>query len=170
MAEDQLDAAYPLVRTIAPEVSLEQWIDYVREVRRKGGLLGVTVDGGALFGLLTYRKETTLRRGCVLYIDNIVTFELNRAAPGRRALCEAAEGLALKMGCSALEYRLGSRGYADGESAKAQGWVSLGHRLEGVIFTKPLDTERRSMSGERLVLPASDSHFELRRSLHNTSV
>lgn len=151
MAEDQLDAAYPLVRAIAPDVSLDQWFDYAREVRRKGGLLGVTVDGGALFGLLTYRKEKSLRRGCVLYIDNYVTFELNRAAPGRRALCEAAEALALKMGCSALEYRVGSRGYADGESAKAQGWVSLGHSLESVVFTKPLYAEDPSTNSELLL-------------------
>lgn len=151
IGENQLDAAYPLVRTIAPDVSLEQWIAYARETRRNGGLLGVTAHGGALFGLLTYRKEKRLRRGCVLHIDSIVTFELNRAAPGRRALCEAAEALALKMGCSALEYRLGSRGYADGVSAKAQGWVSLGHSLESVVFTKPLCAEGSSRNGERLL-------------------
>ena len=138
IAEDRFEAAYPLVRTIAPEVPFDQWLDYARDVRRKGGMLGVTVDGEALFGLLIYRKEKSLRRGCVLHIEYCVTFELIRAAPGRRALCKAAEALGLKMGCAALEYRLGSRGYADGESAKTQGWVSLGHSLESVVFTKPL--------------------------------
>jgi hypothetical protein len=138
MAEDQFEAAYPLVRSIAPGVSLDRWLDYARDARRKGGLLGLTVDGGALFGLLVHRKEKSLRRGWVLYVDHCVTFEFNRASPGRRVLCEAAETRALELGCSALEYRLGSRGYADGDSAKGQGWVSLGHSLESVVFTKPV--------------------------------
>ena len=149
IAEDQFEAAYPLVRTIAPEVPLDQWLDYACDVQRKGGLLGVTVDGGALIGFLAYRKEKRLRRSCVLHIDNIVTFELNRAAPGRRALGEAAETLALKMGCAALEYRLGSRGYADCGSAKAQGWVSLGHSLESVVFSKPVRARHSSWNGDR---------------------
>jgi hypothetical protein len=147
MAEDQFEAAYPLVRSIAPGVCFERWLDYARDARRKGGMLGLTVDGGALFGLLVHRKEKSLRHGCVLYIDHCVTFELSRTAPGRRALCEAAEALALELGCSALEYRLGSRGYADGGSVKAQGWVSLGHSLESIVFTKSLHANDSSGNG-----------------------
>lgn len=147
MAEEQFEAAYPLVRSIAPGVCFDRWLDYARDARRKGGLLGLTVDGGGLFGLLIHRKEKSLRRGWVLYIDHCVTFEFNRAAPGRRALCEAAEALALELGCSALEYRLGSRGYADGGSAKAQGWASLGHSLDSVVFTKPLRPDDASDHG-----------------------
>lgn len=151
MGEDQFEAAYPLVRSIAPGVCLDRWLDYARDARRKGGLLGLTVDGGGLFGLLIHRKEKSLRHGCVLYIDHYVTFELDRAARGRRALCKAAEALAVELGCSALEYRLGSRGYGDGGSAKAQGWVSLGHSLESIVFTKTLDAEASSVNGQLLV-------------------
>ena len=136
--EKLFDAAYPLVRTAAPGVSAEQWSAYARKVRMRGGLLGLIGAGNALFGLLTYRNEENLRHGRIFHIDDFVTFELNRAAPGRRALCEAAEALARKQGCAAIEIRLDRRGFAEGGTAKAEGWLTLGHRLEAVVFTKSL--------------------------------
>lgn len=129
---------YPLVRTVAPEISPEQWSAYARALGDRGGLLGLIGGDGEPIGFLSYRKEATLRLGPVLHIDNFVTFELNRAAPGRQALSEAAEALALRLGCAAMELRLASRGYTDDSSAKARGWVSLGHSLDAVVFTKQL--------------------------------
>ena len=137
--EKLFDAAYPLVRAVAPEVSAEQWLVYARKVRMRGGLLGLIGAENALFGLLTYRNEENLRRGRIFYVDNFVTFELNRAAPGRKALCEAAEALARKMGCTAIEIRQDSRGSADGGTTRTQGWSNLGHSLDAVLFTKLLD-------------------------------
>ena len=137
--ENLFDAAYPLVRTVAPGVSAEQWSAYAYTVRMRGGLLGLIGAENALFGLLAYRNEESLRHGRIFHIDNFVTFELNRAAPGRRALCEAAEALARKQGCAAIEIRLDGRGFADGGTAKAQGWLNLGHRLDAVVFTKSLE-------------------------------
>ena len=137
--ENLFDAAYPLVRTVAPGVSAEQWSAYAYTVRMRGGLLGLIGAENALFGLLAYRNEESLRHGRIFHIDNFVTFELNRAAPGRRALCEAAEALARKQGCAAIEIRLAGRGFADGGTAKAQGWLNLGHRLDAVVFTKSLE-------------------------------
>jgi hypothetical protein len=142
IGENALDSVYPLVRTMAPEVSLEQWLDYARMAQRRGGLLGLFGPDGALFGFLAWRKETTLRRGTVLHVDKFVTFELSRAGDGRRALCEAAEALARREKCSAIDLRLGSRGYAGDAADKADGWTSLGHSLGGVIFTKSLAPDR----------------------------
>lgn len=134
--EKLFDAAYPLVRTIAPDVSAERWSDYARRTRLRGGLLGLIGAGGALFGLVTYRVEESLRRGRLLLLDNFVTFELNRAAPARHALCNAAEAIARDQGCTAIEVRLDSCGYVDQTTAKAQGWVNLGHRPAAVVFVK----------------------------------
>ena len=41
MDENAFSAAYPLVRTAIPDVSVEQWLDYARKVRMRGGLLGL---------------------------------------------------------------------------------------------------------------------------------
>ena len=145
--EKLFDAAYPLVRVVAPEVSAEQWLVYARKVRMRGGLLGLIGAEDALCGLLTYRNEENLRRGRIFHIDNFFTFELNRAAPGRKALCEAAEALARKQGCTAVEIRLDSRGYADTGAAKTQSWLNLGHSLEAVVFTKLLGADSEQTVG-----------------------
>ena len=120
MDENSFSAAYPLVRTAIPDVSVEQWLDYARKVRMRGGLLGLMGPQSTLFGLLTYRGEESLRHGRIFVVDNFLTFELNRAAPGRQALSDAAEALARKQGCNAIELRLDSRGYAIDASAKAR--------------------------------------------------
>ncbi len=139
MDENSFAAAYPLVRTAAPDVSAEQWQEYTAKVRMRGGLLGLMGPQGTLFGLLTYRHEASLRHGRILVVDNFLTFELNRAAPGRQALCDSAEALARKQGCAAIEYRLESRGFAIDRSAKARGWLDLGHTLDAVVFAKLLE-------------------------------
>lgn len=138
IGENALESLYPLVRMTAPEVSLEQWLDYARTARSRGGLFGLFGPDGSLFGFLAWRKESTLRRGTVLHVDKFVTFELSRAGDGRRALYEAAEALAIRENCTAIDLRLAGRGYADLATSKADGWKSLGHKLGSVIFTKPL--------------------------------
>ena len=132
------DAAYPLVRSIAPEVTLEDWLDYVERRCREGGLRGLFAADGGLIGLFSYRFGERLRHGRVLALDDFVTFELSQAAPGRAALMEAAEELARSLGCSGLEVRVGSRGFADVGSTRASGWIGLGMELDSVIFVKPL--------------------------------
>jgi hypothetical protein len=134
----QAAVAYPLVRVIAPEVSLEAWLDYVDRRCREGGLMGLFDENDALIGLFSWRFGERLRHGRVLALDDFVTFELSQAAPGRAALMGAAEDLARSLGCTGLEVRVGSRGFADPNSNKASGWVSLGVALDSVIFVKPL--------------------------------
>ena len=146
--EKAFAAAYPLVRTAAPDVSAEQWSAYAHKVRMRGGLLGLMGPQSTLFGLLTYRNEVSLCHGRIFVVDNFLTFELNRAAPGRRALYDAAEALARMQGCKAIELRLDSRGYAIDASAKARGWLNLGHSLEAVVFTKILDAVSATDGGE----------------------
>ena len=150
IGENALESVYPLVRVMAPEVSLEQWLDYARAAQNRGGLLGLFGPDGSLFGFLAWRKETTLRRGRVLHVDKFVTFELSRAGDGRRALCQAAEELARRENCTAIDLRLGGRGYADLATSKADGWTRLGHNLGSVIFTKPLTPAAVKRTTDRL--------------------
>lgn len=134
----QAAAAYPLVRVIAPEVSLEAWLDYVDRRSREGGLIGLFDENDAHIGLFSWRFGERLRHGRVLALDDFVTFELSRAAPGRATLMAAAEDLARSLGCTGLEVRVGSRGLANPSSDKANGWVTLGVALDSVVFVKPL--------------------------------
>lgn len=148
--EKLLEAAYALVRTVMPDVSAIQWRDYASDARSRGGLLGLVGPQGNLFGFLTYRDEHSLRHGKTLHIDQFVTFELSRLAPGRRILYGAAESLALSRGCKAIELRLGKFGIAHGAVSKAQYWFDLGCSLDSMVFGKSL------LSG----LPGQSSHDE----------
>lgn len=134
----QADDAYPLIRAIAPEVTVEGWRDYVQRRYRMGGLLGLHSETDGIVGLLSYRLGERMRHGLVLALDDFVTFELSQAAPGRKALLAAAERLALDLGCTGLELRLAARGFAETDGARAQGWTSLGLSLDSVIFVKAL--------------------------------
>lgn len=134
----QAAGAYPLVRAIAPEVTLEGWRDYVQRRYRAGGLLGLRDENDCIVGVLSYRLGERMRHGLVLALDDFVTFELSQAAPGRAALLEAAEKLGRDLGCTGLELRVSARGLADEHSAKAQGWTALGLSLDATIFVKPL--------------------------------
>ena len=129
--------AYPLIRSIAPAVSFDDWLDYAERRCRHGGLMGLYGQSGELTGLFSYRVGERIG-GRVLALDDFVAFELSRSAPGRAVLMRAAETLGRSYGCLALEIRVGARGIADGDAPKAAGWLSLGTRLDSVIFVKPL--------------------------------
>ncbi len=131
-------AAYALIRSIAPEIGCDEWLEYVRRRCRMGGLIGLYGENGALVGLASYRFGERLRHGKVLALDDFVTFELSRAAPGRAALMAAAEERARLLGCTGIEVRTSARGIADAGCDKAAGWLALGLALESVIFVKPL--------------------------------
>jgi hypothetical protein len=130
--------AYPLIRSIAPEVGLEEWVDYVKRRCREGGLIGLFGECGTLVGIASYRLGERLRHGRVLAVDDFVTFELSQAAPGRAALMAAAEERARMLCCTGIEIRTAARGFADSNSQKASGWLALGLALDSVIFVKPL--------------------------------
>ena len=134
----EADSAYPLVRSVAPEIACNEWRDYVRRRCRTGGFKGLFDNNDILTGLFSYRLGERLRQGRVLALDDFVTFELSVAAPARKALLAAAEDLARDQGCAGLELRIGSRGLAEEHSRKAQGWTSLGMALDSVVFVKPL--------------------------------
>lgn len=134
----EADAAFPLIRAIAPEVMLDQWLDYVERRCREGGLMRLIGTDGALIGLFSWRLGERLRHGRVLALDDFVTFELSQSAPGREALLRAAEELGRSLGCTGLEIRLGGRGFIDVASPKTVGWAHLGLTLASVIFEKAI--------------------------------
>lgn len=138
LAPAQADGAYPLIRAIAPEVTLGAWRDYVQRRYRSGGLLALRDEKDGIIGILSYRLGERMRHGLVLALDDFVTFELSQAAPGRAALIEAAERLGRDLGCTGLELRVGARGLADPAPPRAQGWVALGLELDSVVLVKPL--------------------------------
>ena len=103
-----------------------------------GGILGLYGGDGALTGLLSWREEQRLAHGKVLAVQDFVVFELSRAAPGRRALCDAAEKLARARNCDAIEFRVPAKLSGECLPARLAGWLELGHGIDSLVLLKPL--------------------------------
>ena len=137
--DEQIEDAYPMVRMAAPDLSLERWVEFgLSAIAGEGGVLGAYSGDGTLHGVAVYCPDDRLLAGRVLRIEPMVTFELNPRSPARAALCEALELLAAAKGCRQLVFHLPSRGHADPQSDKGEGWRRLGMALETVTFVKPL--------------------------------
>lgn len=139
LQEDQFDAAYPLVRIAAPELSPDDWRHFARRLTAgEGGILTVASGDGPPYGLAVYRVDYSLRHGRTLYVELIVTFEINLQAPARAALCEMLELIGLAKDCESLTLSTTSKGYAASHSPKADHWAALGLAVDSVLFTKKL--------------------------------
>lgn len=140
LQEDQLDQTLPLVRMAAPLVTGERWRRFARALAdHGGGILAALAGDGRPHGVAAYRTEESLIHGSVLRVEPMVTFEINRSAPARAALCQGLELLALARGCDTVTIAAGSRGYADLQGTKAQAWASLGLELASVALAKRVD-------------------------------
>ena len=136
---DMIPEAYALVRIAVPEVTFERWQEFADAlIANGGGILGVFAGDATLHGLATYEIDNVLRHGRRLKVDTIVTFELTRLAPARKALCEALECRAAELGCTAMVLAMRSHGYADDASVKAEGWTTLGFGLDSITFARNL--------------------------------
>jgi hypothetical protein len=135
---DRVDDAYALARTVTPGLRREDWAGFVERRLAEGGMLALLAADGVLFGYLCWRIEQRLRHGRVLAVDEFMTFELSRSAPGRTALCDAAEEVALERGCDAVEIRLPAPTASGPLHERFQGWARLGHQVESVVLLKPL--------------------------------
>lgn len=138
LEEDRLGQAYSLVRAISPGTTLDGWLHYAETQKQRGGILGLFGSEWALFGMLTYRLEHTLRAGLILRVDDFVAFELSSAAAALGMLSAAAEALARDLGCSALEVRLQAGTCLTSCPPKTDAWIGLGHGVDALIMSKPL--------------------------------
>ena len=126
--------AYALIRTLMPEVTQGVWLRYAKRLAQEGGALGAFCETGALFGVLTWRRQDCLRHGNALLIENFITFELSQAAPVRKALRDAVERLAAEQVCSAIKLVIGAR--RGGEPNVTSSWASLGYVLDEMVLTR----------------------------------
>lgn len=120
--QNELPSAWPLVRSVAPERDLQQWLDFANSLRtRGGGVMAVAAEGGTIQGVAAYRVVDRDDLGRLLHVDPFVTFELTRRAPVRRVLGEALERLARHRECRAVAAAAPGRGYCAYLAMRAQG-------------------------------------------------
>lgn len=132
---DMIDRAYPLIRNIAPGITLDRWTRFARPVVTSRstawprGLMTVQNTTGCILGLFAFEVRDDLTDGRTLHLDNLMTASI----PGRdriwAAIMDAAEHLARVNGCRVI--RAGLVGDLD-HSDKDRTW--LVHSLEGAGF------------------------------------
>jgi hypothetical protein len=133
---DEVEQSYALVRTIAPDVPPDLWAAFVTSCREPGDMLGLRTPDGAIFGMASFRIEECTRLGRVMLVDNFVTAELSRAAPGRALLTSTLEQTAETQRCSELRQVTACEGWLAMEGATLRNHLCLIDTLGGKRFSK----------------------------------
>lgn len=151
----QIDQAYPLVCAIAPGLEVDRWRAFAAAMLQGAtdggsargsavpattGIMTVQNAQGYLHGLFSYVVEPHLRHGRILSVDNFVVLDLFDIPGIAETLLRAMEGLARRLGCSAIHTTLPER-YIPVDSRRnpiPDCFLSEGHRQETVHFRKNL--------------------------------
>jgi hypothetical protein len=122
----QIDQAFPVVQTIAPDLDVERWRDFaaavlsVQELESEDGLTGrmeaialrprgimtVQNERGYIHGLFSYMVEEHLRHGRVLAVENFIVLDLFDMAGAADELLNAMDRVAEDLGCTAIHTNL----------------------------------------------------------------
>ena len=105
--EEKLLDAWPLLRSRGSDPLPDWWTNEALELMgRGGGVLAARAPDGSVHGVATYECVHRPRRGPVLAVNRLVTFELNRKEPVKEALAGALHMIASTFRCSAIELPL----------------------------------------------------------------
>lgn len=100
---NQLREAWPVVRMSDAHANCDWWMSEAAElIERGGGVLAARASDGNIHGVATYAIAKKAHVGRVLSVGTLVTFELCRRAPARRALYEALQLLASAFDCRTI--------------------------------------------------------------------
>jgi hypothetical protein len=104
LAANELSQAFPLVQAVAPEVTLDGWLQYADAVFAKGqselgGIMSAYGQDGYIYGLFSFKIEHDLRYGRVLAVSNLVVLDLVDRHGARQALIGAIDRLAQQHVC-----------------------------------------------------------------------
>jgi hypothetical protein len=112
LSPDQLREAWPIVRMSDSLANCDWWMSEAAQlIDRGGGILVARASDGHIHGVATYAVARKPLVGRVLTVHTLVTFELRRRAPARRALHEALELLASAFDCRSIVLPLPSKGH-----------------------------------------------------------
>jgi len=107
LEERTLLAAWPILRSAGAGPVSAWWENEARELlSRGGGVLVARAPDGSVHGIATYECVRRPRAGCVIAVDRLLTFELNRKEPVKEALCSAIYKIAEAFCCSSVAFPL----------------------------------------------------------------
>ena len=139
----QIDQAFPIVQSMAPQLDIDQWRRFAAAHCDKphdtAGIM-TAQNGGYIHGLFSYSVEDHLEHRRILLIDNVFVVDLFNPHLVAEALLRAAETLAHDLKCSAVHTLL-PRGSEDHEGYAEwlrQRFQEMGHHIETTALCKRL--------------------------------
>lgn len=101
--EDELAAAWPVIRQLRPALARDALVAAVRQQREEGYLTAGAYADGACVAFAGYRIQRMLAHGKLLYVDDLVSDAAVRGAGHGRALLDWLRQEATRLGCDALQ-------------------------------------------------------------------
>jgi len=143
---EKIDQAYGLVRSAAPQISLESWRDFAKSVispseAPESGILTVEDEREIILGLVGYVIDRDLEYGQTLMAKNFIALDgmESRKKEVAFALIKAMEDLARDRRCRAIRTIV-----HEPEAALRDAWIievlkHNGHHTEARKFIKAVD-------------------------------
>ena len=149
LAESEFARAYPLIRAVAPELSLNAWLGFARvftvsETTPEGGIISAQDDGAYIYGLCCYMVLPHLCNRRSLIVEPIVALHVVDPLGPIEALLEALEPIARRLGCESIQLVLprseGSEIESDHPSFDV--FRAAGYELDGIKLSRRLAQSR----------------------------
>jgi hypothetical protein len=136
---DQLRSVFPLIREVAPNLTLPDWLRFGRQLtasRRatQAGIIAARRSGRDFpCGMFCYRVYQDLERGRVLGAEHFVAVDILDPQAVLAALVAELDALGRRLGCDAV------RSLVHGAQHEiSDGLEAAGHAPEASLLLKPL--------------------------------
>ncbi len=147
LGSDQAPQAYPLVQSASPQLTLDQWLGYVRGLVRDGeddqpagGVMSVQNRDGYIYGIYCHAVESDIKHGKVLKVSHFVAANLFDSTGVVDGLIDSMASVARDHGCAAVHVDIPEE--ARREARPAEGVVNrfkgAGYQVESVALCRPV--------------------------------
>lgn len=158
LRRDQIAQALPLVRSLKPGMTLDEWesfVDVLADAAADGGpeaAAGVVValdPEGYLHGLFTYGAVEDIIHGRVLAVDNVIAVDLLGRDHATRLMIGEMNRLAEALACHAVHVNLNDDRHAfpRGASSVLNRFREAGHVIDGVRLCLEIEDEPQRAVG-----------------------
>lgn len=141
LAPAHVRAVYPLVLAALPTLSLSAWLRHARrlmagEGTRSGIVVAIRPARGLPCGLFCWRRERELAVGEVLRAEHFVALDLLDHDAVLGALVAGLDGLARRLGCTAI------RSVVHGQAeAATRPFLAAGHAPQAAVLWKRVSAD-----------------------------
>ena len=140
LSGSQVPLAFPLIQATWPSADLAAWLSFVQSFNeaketKESGVLALRDSAADICGVLAYRVERDLRAGPILAVHLFTAVDLINSLRTVRALLDAADALAIELGCAGVQIRL-----RNDQLRLASRLRRLGLASEAGLFWKKIDS------------------------------